>query len=145
MSQVLDASVTAAENAAGERGYVIHEGKVIDLSKIDVENVRKAISSSPYKALEIDDLKEFIEKALQLLINKNVTRVAFSQRYRNIIDRYNAGGSENEDYYEQLLKLMEELRKEQARTTEMGLAEEELEIYDLLNRGASSQRPRSRR
>ena len=43
MSQVLDASVTAAENAAGERGYVIHEGKVIDLSKIDVEDVRKAI------------------------------------------------------------------------------------------------------
>ena len=135
MSQVLDASVTAAENAAGESKYVIHEGKVIDLSKIDVKGVRKVIDSSPYKALEIDDLKDFIEKALQQLINRNVTRVAFSQRFRNIIDKYNAGGSENEDYYEQLLKLMEELRKEQARSTEMGLAEEELEIYDLLIQG----------
>lgn len=135
MSKVLDASVTAAENAAGENRYVIHEGEVIDLSKICVEDVRKAISSSPYKALEIDDLREFIEKALEQLINRNVTRVAFSQRYRNIIDKYNAGGSENEDYYEQLLKLMEELRKEQSRTTEMGLSEEELEIYDLLIQG----------
>ena len=134
MCKVLDASVTAAEQRNNGE-YVIHEGKVIDLSKIDVEEVRKAIKSTAYKALEIDNLKDFIETALAQLINRNVTRVAFSQRYRNIIDRYNAGGSENEDYYEQLLKLIEDLRKEQSRSTDMGLAEEEMEIYDLLIQG----------
>ncbi|MDE5570688.1 MAG: DUF3387 domain-containing protein, partial [Prevotella sp.] len=48
---------------------------------------------------------------------------------------YNAGGSENEDYYEKLLQLIEELKKEQARSVKMGLQEEELEIYDLLCQG----------
>ena len=85
--------------------------------------------------MEIDDLRVFIEKALEQLINKNCTRIAFSQRYKNIIDRYNAGGSENEDYYEKLLQLIEELKAEQSRSTDLGLTEEELEIYDLLIQG----------
>ena len=66
------------------------------------------------------------------MINKNCTRIKFSERYRNIIDQYNAGSSENEDYYEKLFELIEQLKKEQSRATEMDLTEEELEIFDLL-------------
>lgn len=105
---------------------------MIDLSKLDVDSLRNVIKSTPYKALEIDDLRMFIERALEQLINKNCTRVSFSQRYKNIIDRYNSGGSENEDYYEKLLQLIEDMKAEQSRSFEMGLTEEELEIYDLL-------------
>ena len=133
MAQTLDQSVSAQGSDGEDKpDYVIHQGKVIDLSKVDIDSIRKVINSSPYKALEIDDLRAFIEKTLEQLINKNCTRVAFSQRYRSIIDRYNAGGSENENYYEKLLQLVDELKKEQGRSTDMGLAEEELEIYDLL-------------
>lgn len=132
MAEKLDLSVTSTDKAAEEADYVIHQGKVIDLSKLNVDEIRKEISKTPYKALEIDDLRAFIEKALELLINKNCTRIAFSQRYKNIIDRYNAGGSENEDYYEKLLQLLEEMKAEQSRSMDLGLEEEELEIYDLL-------------
>ena len=134
MTALLDTSVRAAATNR-EKDCAIHQGKVIDLSKIDVGEIRKAIRETAYKALEIDDLRAFIEKALHDLINRNCTRLQFSERYRGIIDRYNAGGSENEDYYEQLLKLMEDLRKEQGRATESGLTEEELEIFDLLIQG----------
>ena len=136
MAKTLDQSVSAQGSEGEDKpDYVIHQGKVIDLSKVDIDSIRKVINTSPYKALEIDDLRAFIEKTLEQLINKNCTRVAFSQRYKNIIDRYNAGGSENEDYYEKLLQLIDELKKEQGRSTDMGLAEEELEIYDLLIQG----------
>ena len=135
MANKLDQSVTSYDKAADEADYVIHQGKVIDLSKLNIDDIRKEISATPYKALEIDDLRVFIEKALEQLINKNCTRIAFSQRYKNIIDRYNAGGSENEDYYEKLLQLIEELKAEQSRSTDLGLTEEELEIYDLLIQG----------
>ena len=135
MAKTLDQSVSAQGNDDDQAEYVIHQGKVIDLSKLNIDSIRREISTSPYKALEIDDLRAFIEKALEQLINKNCTRVAFSQRYRSIIDRYNAGGSENEDYYEKLLQLIDELKKEQGRSTDMGLEEEELEIYDLLIQG----------
>lgn len=131
MAETLDQSVSA-EQTENNATYGIHQGKVIDLSKLDVEALRKEISSTPYKALEIENLREFIEKTLEQLINNNCTRVSFSQRYKNIIDRYNAGGTENEDYYEKLLQLIEEMKREQGRSTEMDLEEEELEIYDLL-------------
>ena len=131
MAEVLDRSVTAAE-ADDQSKYVIHEGKVIDLSKLDVEDIRHVIDATPYKALEIENLREYIEKTLEQMINKNCTRIKFSERYKSIIDRYNAGGSENEDYYEKLLELIESLKREQSRVTEMDLEEEELEIYDLL-------------
>ncbi len=131
MAETLDDSVTAMV-AEPNTQYGIHQGKVIDLSKLDVGALRKEISSTPYRALEVDSLREFIEKALEQLINRNCTRIAFSQRYKNIIDRYNAGSTENEDYYEKLLQLIEEMKREQGRSTEMDLEEEELEIYDLL-------------
>ena len=131
MSEVLDRSVAAAD-AEDQSEYVIHEGKVIDLSKLDVEELRKTLNTTPYKPLEIEDLRAFIEKALEQMINKNCTRIKFSERYKSIIDRYNAGGSETEDYYEKLLELIEALKKEQNRSTEMDLEEEELEIFDLL-------------
>ena len=133
MAETLDLSVTAAE-ADSNGGYVIHEGKVIDLSKLNFDDLKKEIDCSPYKALEIDDLRAFIEKVLKQMINKNTTRVKFSERYRNIINQYNAGGTENQDYYEMLLKLIEELKGEQSRSSDMGLEEEELEIYDLLTK-----------
>ena len=134
MAYTLDDSVTAMD-AEDQVQYGIHQGKVIDLSKLDIDSIRREIKTTPYKSLEIDDLRVFIEKTLVQLINKNCTRVAFSQRYKNIIDKYNAGGSENEDYYEKLLQLIADLKKEQGRSTEMDLEEEELEIYDLLVQG----------
>ncbi|MBR3734915.1 MAG: DUF3387 domain-containing protein, partial [Lachnospiraceae bacterium] len=136
MSQLLDTSVTSAVATDDENGqYAIHGTKVIDLSKIDVEEIRKEIKTAKYKAIEIDDLKSFIEEALERMINRNCTRTAFSQRYRSIIDRYNAGGSENEDYYEQLLELIGQMKQEDSRAEAEGLTEEELEMYDLLIAG----------
>ena len=136
MAQVLDTSVTSNNAEDGPNGqYAIHGTKVIDLSKIDVEQLRTEIKTAQYKAIEIDDLKAFIDEALQRMLHKNCTRTAFSQRYKNIIDRYNAGGSENEDYYEQLLELIEQLKKEDSRAEAEGLTEEELEMYDLLIAG----------
>ena len=125
----------AADELHPRPGYMIHQGKVIDLSKIDVEALRKELNSTPYKALEVEDLRSFIEQTLVQMINRNSTRVKFSERYKTIIDKYNAGGSENEDYYEKLLQLVEELKKEQSRSTDIGLKEEELEIYDMLTSG----------
>ena len=140
MSQVLDGSVSTNDSFADKfandtSGYVIHGTKVIDLSKVDVEQLRKEIKIAQYKAIEIDDLKGYIEQVLQQMLKKNRTRMKFSQRYKNIIDRYNAGGAENEDYYEQLVKLIEELKYEDKRAETEGLTEEELEIFDLLIAG----------
>ena len=135
MAQILDNSVTAEKASDGQYKYAIHGTKLIDLSKIDTSALKKEIKSATYKAVEIDDLKQHIEDTLQSMINRNCTRQSFADRFRNIIDRYNAGGTENEEYYNQLVEFIEELKKEQSRYVTEGLTEEELEIYDLLIAG----------
>ena len=138
MAQVLDNSVLAessSDDNATDDEYKIQSTTVIDLSKVDVDELRKEIKTAEYKAIEIDDLKEYLEQALQQMIQKNCTRTKFSQRYKNIIDRYNAGGTENENYYEQLVQLIQEMKKENDRASSEGLTEEELEIFDLLMAG----------
>lgn len=135
LEQILDSSVTSNTASDNNDGYVIHRSKVIDLSKIDTEKLKDEVKQAEYKAIEIDDLKEYLEKALETMINKNCTRIKFSERFKSIIDRYNAGGTENEEYYEQLVKFVEELQKEQERARTEDLTEEELEMYDLLIKG----------
>lgn len=140
MSSLLDGSVSVNDNfnqyvLQDSLNYVIHNSKVIDLSKINVDELRKEIKNAKYKAIEIDDLKAYLEEALKQMLNRNCTRNKFSERFKRIIDNYNAGGTENEDYYEQLIKLVEELKKENERADTEGLSEEELEIYDLLIAG----------
>ena len=140
MNQILDGSVTANKNFVNyvreeSSTFRIKETKTIDLSKVDVEQLRKEIKTAKYKSIQINDLKEYLEKALKQMLNRNRTRTKFSERFKRIIDSYNAGGTENEDYYEQLVKLLEDLRQEDNRANKEGLAEAELEIYDLLIAG----------
>ena len=139
MNQILDGSVTASQDFVNylreEPQYMIKGTRAIDLSKVDVEQLRNEIKTAKYKAIEINDLKEYIEQALEQMLNRNCTRTKFSERFKRIIDSYNAGGTQNEDYYEQLVKLLEELRQEDNRANTEGLTEEELEIYDLLIAG----------
>ena len=135
MSSLLDQSVSSNDLGDNIPNYKIKGSKVIDLSKLDVEGLKKELKTAEYKSVEIENLREFIEKVLQQMINRNTTRISFSERYQSIINRYNAGSTENEDYYEQLLKLIEDLKQEDNRAYEEGLTEEELEIYDLLIMG----------
>ena len=135
MSSLLDQSVSSNDLGDNIPNYKIKGSKVIDLSKLDVEGLKKELKTAEYKSVEIENLREFIEQVLQQMINRNTTRISFSERYQSIINRYNAGSTENEDYYEQLLKLIEDLKKEDNRAYEEGLTEEELEIYDLLIMG----------
>jgi len=134
MARVLDTSVLSqrTENNDKDKGYMIHQGQVVDLSKVNVDDLRKELLEAQYKAVEIDDLKAYLEQALKEMISQNCTRLRFSQRFRSIIDRYNSGSSENEEYYEQLLRLIEDMKAEERRPEVEGLTEEELEIFDLL-------------
>lgn len=135
MSSLLDQSVSSNDLGDNIPNYKIKGSKVIDLSKLDIEGLQKELKTAEYKSVEIENLREFIEQVLQQMINRNTTRISFSERYQSIINRYNAGSTENEDYYEQLLKLIEDLKQEDNRAYEEGLTEEELEIYDLLIMG----------
>jgi type I restriction enzyme R subunit len=132
IGELLDQSVMVAEDAIA---YTINEnGKEIDLSELDVDELREMFRHEKNKNLEIANLREHIEKKLEQMLRRNVTRSDFAERFRNIIDAYNAGGSQNDDFYEKILKFMEELRAEEERHIKEELSEEELELFDLLRK-----------
>lgn len=132
IAKILDNSVESFRTDMKYNASVVSDVKAISLADINIEKLRRELRETPYRPIQIEDLKTYIEEMLQKMINKNCGRIKFSERYKGIIDRYNAGGTENTDYYEQLLKLVEDLKKENARPAEYGLSEEELEIFDLL-------------
>jgi type I restriction enzyme R subunit len=132
VNELLDQSVLVAEDA---RKYTINgTGKGIDISKMDVDELREMFKRTKNKNLEIADLREHIEKTLARMLRRNITRSNFAERFRNIIDEYNAGGSQNDDFYEKILKFMEALKAEEDRHIREELSEEELEIFDLLRK-----------
>jgi len=101
---------------------------------MDIEELREMFKGIKNRNLEIANLREYIENKLTLLLHKNVTRSDFAERFRKIIDAYNAGGAQTDDFYEKILKFMEELRAEEERHIKEDLSEEELEIFDLLRK-----------
>ena len=130
INNLLDESVYANDTE-----YIISEkAREIDLSKINIDELREKFKHTKNRNLEISSLREHLEKKLQQMLRRNVTRANFAERFRIIIDSYNSGGSQNDDFYEKILNFMDELRAEEERHIKEELSEEELELFDLLRK-----------
>lgn len=136
LSRTLDLSVQSeyVKEDSGENKYEVTTMKTLNLSEINTDDIRKTINKSPYKNIEIQELRSFIEDKLNKLLEDNKTRTNFVERYKELINRYNSGNSANEDYYEDLVDFVDNLKQEDERHVKEGLTEEELEIYDLLKK-----------
>jgi type I restriction enzyme R subunit len=146
ISQLLDESIltldeltkgtdpNAKSTDEGIIPYHIKPWKQIDLSKLNIEKLREEYKEAPHKNIEIADLRAFISDKLQQMMERNITRTPFAQKLQEIIDRYNAGNSSNENYFDDLIDFVQQLREEEMRATREGLTEAELEIFDLLKK-----------
>lgn len=136
LGRTLDLSVQSSyvKEDAGENKYEVKAMKTLKLSEINTDDIRKTIDESPYKNIEIQELRLFIEDKLEKLLEDNKNRTSFVERYKELINRYNSGNSTNEDYYEDLVDFVDNLKQEDERHIKEGLTEEELEIYDLLKK-----------
>lgn len=113
---------------------IIKRGEIWDLSTIDFEALKKDFKETKYKNIEIADLRSFIERKVEQMLKENLTRTDFAQRLQKIIDRYNSGSSATENYYQDLVKYTESLKKEDERHIREELTEDELELFDLLKK-----------
>lgn len=79
-------------------------------------------------------MKAFITEKLQVMLQRNSTRSSFAQKLQEIIDRYNSGGALTEDYFNDLVNFVNNLKEEEERHIKENLTEEELELFDLLKK-----------
>ena len=85
-----------------------------------LNKLKEEFQHSAYKNIKITDLRVFIERKLEQMIQQNATRIDFAQRLQEIIDKYNAGGSSTENYYDDLMNFAKELQEEDERHVREG-------------------------
>ncbi len=140
ISSLLDRSVvvdntTASSVAEPVSEYQITKSASWNLATVDFERLKAEFKQTEHKHIAIADMRKFIEKKIKQMLKSNQGRVNFAERYRNIIDRYNAGATQTEEFFEELQKFAQDLKEEDQRHVREGLTEDELEVFDLLTKG----------
>jgi type I restriction enzyme R subunit len=140
INELLDESVIVNDEdfkkvKASKDGYKIEQkGQGWDLSKVDFDKLKEEFRKTAHKNIEIADLRAFLEKKLNDMLNQNRTRRDFAERLQDIIDNYNAGSTSADADFAELVKFAQDLKDEDERHVREGLTEDELEIYDLLRK-----------
>ncbi len=124
---LLDGSVKAEP-------YVIKEPvSSIDLSKVDFESLKKWIDRNR-KHTQAEILKNAIQAKVEALISLNKSRMDYAERFQQLIDEYNSGSKNVDEFFRNLVKFSDELSEEEQRGIKENLSEEELALFDLLKK-----------
>ena len=107
--------------------------QLIDLSGIEFEKLRRRFEKSRKRTLT-ERLKNTVARKLQQMVRMNRTRMDYLERFQQMIDDYNSGSINVEEFFRQLMEFAKSLNKEEQRTVGEQLSEEELAVFDLLTR-----------
>jgi len=124
---------TPLPQAIGEEDTDDDTGHLVDLSGIDFEALRQQFAGGR-KRTEAEKLKGAIKRKLTTLVQFNRTRMNYLETFQQMIENYNAGASNVDAFFTQLLSFARALTAEEQRTIAENLAEEELALFDLLTR-----------
>lgn len=133
VEDLLDESITA-------KGYIIREPltpygkkKLVDLSGIDFKALKREFAKER-RHMEIEKLRGAINSVLAKMVRLNKTRVDYLEKFQRMIDEYNQGAANLEEFFERLLRFVKELQQEEKRGVSEGLSEEELAVFDLITK-----------
>ena len=137
ISEVMGKVEALLDESIATEGYIIREmpedKRYVDLSKIDFEALKKQFEKSR-KHIEIEKLRGAISSKLAKLVRLNRTRIDFYEKFREMIEEYNAGSLNADEFFDRLLKFAKELDHEEKRGISEQLSEEELVIFDILTK-----------
>ncbi len=134
---LLDRSIAA-------EGYIIREPSapygddrpddhLIDLSRIDFEALAEKFKKGRKRTLN-ERLKGMVTRKLLAMVRLNSTRMDYLEKFQEMIDAYNAGSLNAEEFFQQLVAFAESLNAEEKRGVSEQLDEEELALFDLLTK-----------
>ncbi|MHA1863839.1 MAG: type I restriction endonuclease subunit R [Candidatus Thorarchaeota archaeon] len=137
ISHVMDDIDDLLDRSVSAEPYVMPEDPVehlmTDLSKIDFERLRKEFEKGR-KWTCVQRLRSITQQRLRELIRLNKTRREYMKRLQMMIDEYNAGRMDVDQFFAALLQLAEELTEEEQRHVAEKLSEEELALFDILTK-----------
>ena len=129
VSELLDRSVGAKEYIIRSTGMAHN---LIDLNQLDFK--RLALRFAGNKRTAALAIKKDIEKRLVEVVRKNPTQLELAERFRRLIEDYNAGTHNLEEFLRRLKAINDELTNEEQRAVREDATEAELAIFDLLTK-----------
>jgi len=127
IEDILNSSIMA-------EGYIIDPSDhLIDLTQIDFDALAKKFVKGNQHT-ETERLKSILQYKLRNMIRLNRSRMDYLEKYKDLIDDYNAGSINIEELFNQLLTLAQSLKEEEKRAIAENLSEEELAIFDILTK-----------
>jgi len=133
MEELLDRSVSA-------EGYVIREPTEpygsdhrIDLTNIDFEKLAEKFKKGRKRTIN-ERLKGQIASKIMKLVRLNRTRMDYLEKFQAMIEAYNAGSLNAEEFFQELMSFARSLNEEEQRGVAEQLDEEELALFDLLTK-----------
>lgn len=133
-----------ATHAAGDDQA---SGLRVDLSQINMEKLREEFASKvKRKATAIEDIRQIVEEKLAQMLAQNPLRMNYEKKYQEIIAAYNQDKDRAtiEDTFAKLTDVLAALDVEQQRAVQEGLSEEQLALFDLVQRGDLNKTERER-
>ncbi len=124
------------DKSIATEGYVIRDpidDQLIDLSKINFDEL-KAQFRLGHKHTKVEKLKGKIANKLKKMVRFNRSRMDFYEQFQKMIDEYNAGSMNIDEFFNRLVNLAWSLNEEEKRSLREELTEEELAIFDLLTK-----------
>lgn len=129
IEDLLDESIEAGSYTIKE----LRADEIIDLSQIDFEKLEQKFGFKS-KNIATEKLKNEIEDRLKKMLELNKTRMDLAEKFNKLIDEYNAGSKNIEEFFKELVEFARELDEEDQRAVREGMNEEELVIFDLIVR-----------
>lgn len=112
-------------------------GQKIDLSGLDFKKIEEEfLKIEGNKNIAVQSLKDRVAKKMNRLLNQNPMRIDFYERYQEIIENYNNGKeyATVKELFDALILLLGDLSEEEKRAERELLDEDELTVFDMLNR-----------
>jgi type I restriction enzyme R subunit len=123
------------------------EGLTFDLSKIDLEKLRDEFAKNVRrKATALQDIRDIVEQKLVDMLPRNLMRMDYQVKYEGIIADYNNETDRTtiEETFRRLVELVQSLDEEQARAARENRSDDELAMFDLLQRDHLTKADRER-
>jgi type I restriction enzyme R subunit len=140
ISMVMQPVEGLLDRSVATQGYVIREGgttdgdeHLIDLSAFDFEALAEKFKIGRKRTIN-EQFKGTVAQKLMAMVRLNRTRMDYLERFQAMIDAYNAGSLNAEEFFQQLMAFAKSLNEEEQRGVGEQLDEEELALFDLLTK-----------
>jgi type I restriction enzyme R subunit len=134
ISSVKQAVENLLDESIASEGYIIQPGdRVVDLSQIDFEALKKKFATTR-KRIELEKLRGGLNAKLRKMVRLNRTRMDYLDKFQQMIDEYNAGSLNIDEFFSRLVTFAQELTEEEKRGIGEKLSGEQLAVFDLLTK-----------